>query len=202
MEDLNTEDKIVNAAKAEFIERGYSGARMQAIADKAGINKALLHYYFRSKEKLFEVIFKLAIKMLIPKFIGIITSPETDFFDKIRYFVKEYITVVMKNPHIPGFIIHELNSNNSSLINVISDLNLNLSPVYKMIQEEIDEGRIKPIRPENLILNIVSMSIFPIVASPIIKAILFKGNQQHYLELIEQRKEEVAEFIINSIRIK
>ena len=88
MEDLNTEDKIVNAAEAEFIERGYSGARMQAIADKAGINKALLHYYFRSKEKLFEVIFKLAIKMLIPKFIGIITSPETDFFDKIRYFLQ------------------------------------------------------------------------------------------------------------------
>lgn len=197
----NTEHKIIQAAENEFIERGFSGARMQAIADKAGINKALLHYYFRSKQKLFEVIFKTVFRLFIPKIIGIFNNPDIDFFEKIKQFVSAYIELIIKNPHIPGFIIHELNSNDSALIKVISEIKPDISPVIKQIQDEIDKGNIIDIDPEHLILNILSMTIFPVVAAPIVKLILVDGDKSRYDKLFEERKTLVADFTINAIKI-
>jgi AcrR family transcriptional regulator len=108
--DSNTEEKIVQAAEKVFIEKGMAGARMQQIADEAGINKALLHYYYRSKEKLFSIVFRTAIRALIPNLIKSYNSREGDFQFKIRKFVDTYLTMMEKNPHIPGFVIHELNN--------------------------------------------------------------------------------------------
>lgn len=200
MDQQNTEEKIIQAAEYEFVDRGFSGARMQAIADKAGINKALLHYYFRSKQKLFEVIFKTAFKLFIPKILGIFSNNDLDFFEKIRSFVSAYIDLIRKNPHIPGFIIHELSSNQSSLMKIIGEIKPDITPIKKQIQDEIDKGTIIDIDPNQLILNILSMTIFPIVAAPMIKLILVNGSEEEYNALIESRKQHVADFVIKAIK--
>src|SRR4249920_2351657 len=101
--DVSTEEKILSAAKKVFISRGMAGARMQDIADEAGINKAMLHYYFKNKEKLFEVIFMEAAAQLFPRINEIFFS-DYSLFEKIERFCEEYMAVVMENPYLPLFV--------------------------------------------------------------------------------------------------
>ena len=106
----NTEEEILNAAKEVFQQKGMAGARMQEIADKAKINKALLHYYYRSKQLLFEAVFKNAFRLLAPQ-IGKVLNDDTELFDKIRNFTDSYVSFVIKHPYLPNFVTQELNSN-------------------------------------------------------------------------------------------
>ncbi|MBN2745712.1 MAG: TetR/AcrR family transcriptional regulator [Bacteroidales bacterium] len=200
MNKTNTEENIIQAAEYEFIERGFEGARMQAIADKAGINKALLHYYFRSKQKLFEVIFKNAFKLFIPRILNVFEREDINFFEKIEAFVENYLNILAKHPHIPGFIIHELANNPSSIVKIVQEIAPDLSPIKQQIEAEVSKGTIRNIRSEHLILNVLSMSIFPIVASPIATMILFNGDKKQYATLLSERKNHVSDFIIQSIK--
>src|SRR3954463_7666646 len=104
--DIPPEQKILEAAKQVFFDKGMHGARMQDIADKAGINKAMLHYYFRSKEKLFETIFIDATGHLFPKLSSILESDKT-IFEKIELICVEYINQIQQIPYLPIFIISE-----------------------------------------------------------------------------------------------
>jgi len=200
MSQISPEEKIIQAAEIEFIERGFDGARMQAIADKAGINKSLLHYYFRSKQKLFEVIFKTAFNLFIPKILKIFDDDSLDFFEKIRRFVAAYIDIISKYPQIPGFILHEIGTNQSALLKVLSEVKPNTEIIKKQIEDEIAKGTIIEIKPEQLIINILSMCIFPIIVSPVASLILMNDDKSGYAKLIEERKIHVAEFIIRAIQ--
>src|SRR4029078_3015094 len=106
--EQNTEEKILSAAKKVFLKEGMAGARMQDIADEAGINKAMLHYYFRSKEKLFETIFKELSIEFLPR-VNAIFESDLSLFEKIEVFCSEYISRMMENPFIPLFIVNEIN---------------------------------------------------------------------------------------------
>ena len=108
--DSTTEGKILIAARQVFIEKGLAGARMQDIADRAEINKAMLHYYFKNKEMLFELIFKETAGRLFPHFEKLMDS-DLNFFDKIRSIVASYIEVIIQNPYIPLFVMNEMNKN-------------------------------------------------------------------------------------------
>jgi len=197
--DINTEQKIVKAAEKVFIEQGMSGARMQEIANVAGINKALLHYYYRSKEKLFDMVFRTAFKAFIPNLLEVFKGDE-DFFSKIRYFVAKYMNVLEKNPHIPGFVLHEISNRPKHLSEMMQELNFDLSFIYDQINEEIAAGNLRAIAPEQLIINIISLCVFPIVAKPMISAIVYKGDKKAYKQMINERKTLVADFVINSIK--
>src|ERR1700730_16933908 len=106
--DENTEERILTAAKKVFLKEGMAGARMQDIADEAGINKAMLHYYFRSKDKLFEKIFSELSRSFFPKLIMIFESDE-GLFTKIQMFVTEYIDQMKQTPYLPIFVLNEVN---------------------------------------------------------------------------------------------
>lgn len=198
--DITTEEKILQAAETVFIEKGMDGARMQEIADKAGINKALLHYYYRSKEKLFEMVFEMAIKLLFPEILKIINK-DIPLFEKIKLFTSSYIDFILKHPHIPTFILHELNNHPDHLAKHLSKLNLKNSHIVGQIQQEVKSGLIRPITAEHLMINIVSMCVFPIIATPILKPIFFNNDKTEFANFIEERKTLVADFVINSIRI-
>jgi AcrR family transcriptional regulator len=195
----NTEEKILEAAMLEFSEKGMAGARMQEIANRAGINKALLHYYYRSKDKLFAMVFQIVFKAIAPKFTTILQG-DSDIFAKIRAFVYEYITLISSMPHIPVFILHELSSNPDRLSEMVLGVNINFDDLKKQVEAEIDAGRIKPIAVEDLLINILSLCIFPIVAKPIIKPVLMGNDSSAYNQMIERRKIQAAEFIINAIK--
>jgi len=197
--DNNTETKIIQAAEKVFIEKGKDGARMQHIADEAGINKALLHYYYRSKEKLFDIIFKIAFKAFIPNLLSVFKGEE-DFFTKLRKFIKKYLTTLEKNPHIPGFVLHEISNRPEHLTNLMAQFNFDVNFIQDQIEDEIRKGNIKPIDPSQLLINVISLCVFPIVAKPMISGVIFKGDDSKYAQMLEDRKELIADFIINSIK--
>lgn len=197
----NTEQNILKAAKKVFVAKGMAGARMQEIADEAAINKALLHYYFRSKEKLFEAVFTEILSKLIPDISELLLS-ELPLFDKIRKFTEHYIDTIRKNPLIPVFILHELNREPEGIARTFKNMGVQPQVFIDEINSEIEKGTIIPIDPFHLIVNLLSMCIFPIVSQPIMQHLIFEENGEAYTAFLEQRKKEVPEFIINSIRKK
>ena len=198
--DSTTEGKILIAARQVFIEKGLAGARMQDIADRAEINKAMLHYYFKNKEMLFELIFKETAGRLFPHFEKLMDS-DLNFFDKIRSIVASYIEVIIQNPYIPLFVMNEMNKNPE--IGMKSFFEAQKPGFVKKLRQSIEismeEGLINPINPIHLIMNIFSMCAFPFIAKPMIKLITGVEDEQ-FNNLMEQRKVLVAEFIINSIK--
>jgi len=201
MPKINTEDKILNAATDVFQTKGMDGARMQEIADKAGINKAMLHYYYRSKQKLFEAVFKTAISIMAPTLREIISKDEP-LFDKIRHFTNGYISLISKHAYIPTFVIQELNRNPQILRDTFNkEFGDSFDKMKIQVKEMVEKGEIIPIKPEHLIMNVVAMSIFPFVAKPILKSVLQK-DEKAYKILLEERKTHVADFVINAIKIK
>ncbi|HEY9169756.1 MAG TPA: TetR/AcrR family transcriptional regulator [Lutibacter sp.] len=200
-EQGTTESAILNSAKAIFEKKGMAAARMQEIADEAGINKSMLHYYYRSKQLLFEAVFKSAFSMLAPQLNEIINA-DTSIFEKIRNFSSNYVAFVLKHPYLPNFIIQELNRNPDFVKKLIAEKKFpNISKFRQQVNEKVEEGVIKPIKAEQLFINIISLNIFPFIGAPLLKGFI-NVNDDTYKQLMEDRKTEIADFIINSIKIK
>lgn len=196
----NTEEKIVEAAKTVFIKKGMDGARMQEIADEAGINKALLHYYFRSKEKLFDAIFERVIRMAFPKISQIIFS-DLHFRMKVETAIDTYLDLLLKHPYLPAFILKEINRDASLFINLIKKLGFDPQPVLKVISDAMDRGEIVRMKPEHLMINVISLSVFPFAARPLISYVAFGGDEKAMKAFLEERRQVVKEFVIRAIII-
>jgi AcrR family transcriptional regulator len=198
-QERNTEEQIIAAAKKIFSAKGLAGARMQDIADEAGINKAMLHYYYRSKEKLFEIVFTEALDKLMHRMSNIINA-NLPLPDKIREIVKNYIEGLTENPHIPLFVLNELQQQPELLVKQFKT-----KPNFPNIQQFLmeiavagEKGIIKKVSPIQLMLNILSMCVFPFVAKPLLKGVTGIDEVQFKL-LIEERKQFVADFILAAI---
>lgn len=196
---MTTEEKIFNAARIVFQKKGFAGSRMQEIADEAGINKAMLHYCFKTKQLLFEAVFMNAFGQLAPQINAIFNSDET-VFDKIRKFAHSYISFVIDNPYLPQFIIQEMNNNPEFAMSFLNHENRpNPDLLISQIEKEIIAGIIKPINPKQLLLDIFSLTVFPFAAQMMVKAII-QISDSEFNQLMEERKTSIAEQIINSIK--
>jgi len=196
----NNEQNILEAAKTVFQKKGMTGARMQEIADEAGINKALLHYYYRSKQLLFEAVFSQAFGLIAPK-LGAVLNSEISLFDKIKHFTKGYISFAMAHPYLPKFIIQELNQNPDFAQKLITNKNFPSIGIFKnQIETAVKNGKIRATRPEQLFINMMALTVFPFIGAPLLKGFT-KLSQDDYNALLEERKTAVADFIINAIKI-
>ena len=145
---------------------------MQEIADEAGINKAMLHYCFKNKDQLFEAVFLNAFGQLAPQINEIFNSEET-LFVKIEKFTESYISFVMENPFLPQFVVQELNNNPEFAQKILNHPNRpNPSKLIVQIQKEIELGIIKPIHPKQLVLDVLSMTVFPFVAQIMVRGMI------------------------------
>ena len=197
--DQTTEIKILEAAKNVFQTKGMDGARMQEIADEAKINKAMLHYYYRSKQLLFEAVFKQAFSLLAPQ-LNAILNDDSSIEEKIKNFTENYTSFMMKHPYLPNFIIHELNKNEEFIVKLKQNTGFpNLEKFKAKVEDEINKGILIPINADQLFVNIIALNIFPFLGKPLIKAFTDK-DEQSYKEFVESRKTEVSKFIINSIK--
>ncbi len=197
--DDTSETLILNAAKNIFIKKGMDGARMQEIADEAGINKALLHYYFRNKQQLFDAVFLNAFSLLAPQ-LNDILNDESTVEEKIKNFTSNYITFMIKHPYLPNFVIQEINRNPEFIIELRQKPQFpNIEKFKLQVRTEVNKGYLKQIEAEQLFINIISLCIFPFMGKPLIKAFL-NTEDDHFNTLMEARKKEVSNFIINSIK--
>lgn len=201
VKEQNTEDKIVDAAKTVFIRKGMDGARMHEIANEAGINKALLHYYFRTKAKLFEKVFSLVFKDVFTV-LESATSNNLDFEQFVENFITAYIKLLKRKPFIPQFVIHELNRNPEHIVEQIQNSKMNKQQLFDLIERAVDEKVISPVQPVHLITSILSMCIFPFIGKPIITGLLLEGDKGRYKTYIDERPEEVVAFVKNAIFLK
>jgi TetR/AcrR family transcriptional regulator len=196
---MTTEEKIFNAARIVFQKKGFAGARMQEIADEAGINKAMLHYCFKNKQLLFEAVFMNAFGQLAPQIKEIFTS-ENSVFDKIKKFTHSYISFVILNPYLPQFVIQEMNNNPAFVISFLKNENRpNPALLITQIEKEIADGIIKPINPKQLLMDIFSMTVFPFAAQMMMKGMI-QISDAEFNQMMEERKTSIAEQIINSIK--
>lgn len=196
---MTTEEKIFNAARIVFQKKGFAGARMQEIANEAGINKAMLHYCFKNKELLFKAIFMNAFSQLAPQINAIFNSQDT-VFDKITKFTHSYISFVILNPYLPQFVIQEMNNNPEFVMAFLKNENRpNPALLIAQIEKEIADGIIKPIPPKQLLLDIFSMTVFPFAAKMMVKGMI-QISDAEFNQMMEERKTSIAEQIINSIK--
>ena len=195
--DRDTEKLILEAARKVFHRDGCN-ARTQDIADEAGINKALLHYYYRTKDKLFESVFVDDFSALWNMQAELVQGDE-DIFTVIRGFVRNYIGFLKDHPYLPQFVHQELTRNPERLHQVIDRKHRLKDTFAALVKEAVEEGKIIPIELEQLITNIMSLSVHPFIARQMIMMAHGFGESQ-FEDFIEQRKESVAEFIIRAIR--
>ena len=198
-DDLSTEEIIFDAAVQIFEEKGLEGARMQEIADNAGINKALLHYYFRSKEKLFDAVFNKLAGIMFNKFFACFEK-DVPLEEKLALFYQEHISFLQEHPRMPAFILNEINKHPERVIRIfnmerIQALRENL---FRELDEDIQAGRIKNIDKIQLLINIIGLSVFPFAARGLIEFLLEQQNMK-FDDFIEKRKTELPEFVIKAV---
>ena len=198
--DNTTEEKILVAARKVFTSRGMAGARMQDIADEAGINKAMLHYYFKDKDKLFEVIFLAEAQKFFPR-INMIFESDAPLFEKISLFVNEYIDEMTESPYLPWFVLNELNRDADQFFKKVWTMAHRPKPgkLLAQIEKEVKKGKIKKVSALHLLVNLLSMTIFPFIAKPML-ILTMKMSETQFKQMIEQRRIEIPKFIIDSIR--
>lgn len=198
--DSNTEEKILQSAEEVFQHKGFSGARMQEIADHAEINKGLLHYYFKTKDKLFEAVFNKAMDLMVNRLNQILGSGSS-LDEKIDLMVDAYMGMLLKNPHLPRFVINELNRDPDHFVSSMLKRKEkpNIQAFILSIQREINAGRIKDFNPKQVIMNIIGLCVFPFIGRPMLQAILGIDNAE-FQQIMQERKNLVADFVKSALR--
>jgi AcrR family transcriptional regulator len=198
--EKQTEEKIFEAATDVFVEKGMDGARMQDIATHAGINKALLHYYFRTKDQLFNAVFEMIAGKIFKRFAPVLDETLT-LEEKIRFFYREHISFLQSNPRLPGFLLNEVNRNPERIKKLLKNVDLEgiWLKLYSQHKEEFIHYNINKESLPQLMISIAALSVFPFAARGIIEGILDKTGH-NFNDYMEERKEYAAEFVIKAIR--
>ncbi|MCE5347027.1 MAG: TetR/AcrR family transcriptional regulator [Bacteroidales bacterium] len=200
--DRQTEEKIFEAATEVFLEKGMDGARMQDIADRAGINKALLHYYFRTKDHLFDAVFEKKAGEMFKKFEPVFDDG-LSLEDKIRLFFREHMAFLQENPKLPGFVVTEINRNPDRIKKLLKNVDFNAFwlLVFEKHKNELKKYNISKESLPQLMISMAAMSVFPFAARGILEGILEKLDID-FNKFIEERIEFAADFVINAITRK
>jgi TetR/AcrR family transcriptional regulator len=205
--DAGTETRILDAAHAVFMRRGTAGARMTEIAREAGVNHALVHYYFRSKQRLADAVFRRAISQFFPVMIGVLAS-DAPLEDKVRQVAAAQIDMLLKNRYLPGYLLAELNhypERAEQLLNSMSgttSANVRarlFGTLGKQLDEAAANGTLRVIRPQEFVLNLVSMIVYPFAARPLVMAIIGMDDAT-FTAAMEARKTEIPAFFLAALR--
>ena len=205
--DADTEQRILDAAHVVFIRRGTAGARMQDIADEAGVNKALLHYYFRSKSRLADAVFQRVTSVIFLR-LSETAGSDAEIEDKVRRIIAIYIEQLSKTPYVPAYVISELNQHperTRQFFDAVRPAGAPKGPppfllkLGKQIDARVRAGTMRPISAGQFIANIASLCIFPFAAKPMICTLL-DLDDRGFNAFIEERKTGLPEFFLSGLR--
>ena len=200
--ELSKEDLILQTAMQVFIDKGWHGTRMQDIADKAGINKALLHYYYRSKEKLYTKIFEFLIWRNVGDLFNLFDE-HLSFEAFFKKFIFSYIDLINKNPKIPMFLLRELSEGGKVVKNVLRNLldsgKFSVEKPIGIIQKAMDEGIIIKMDPRQIIATIVGSCVFFFIAEPIFTTLFVDEKTFDREQFVEERKTAILQIVLNGL---
>jgi AcrR family transcriptional regulator len=205
--DGDTEQRILDAAHAVFMRTGTAGARMQEIAREARVNSALLHYYFRSKDRLSQAVFQRAAAQLLPAVVGVLAS-DRPLREKVIAIVELELDRLSRTPYLPAYIISELAHHPERITQLIPALTGSrpdalgrrlLRIVGGQIEAEVRAKRMAPIAPEQFLVNLLSLCIFPFAARPMIAAMM-GFDDKAFSRFIRERRETLPDFFLNALR--
>jgi len=196
--DSTTEEKIYEAARHIFVLKGMEGARMQEIADEAGMNKALLHYYFRSKENLFKAVFQDIFTKFFIKVKDTLFS-DASLKEKLIVFIDNYIDLIQANPYVPQFIINEINRDPKVLKSLMSESGIEPQKILELFYNEVGANNRSKMDHRHVVVSLLGMLIFPFIARPLLQMVYFKDDQNAYNQFLNERKEVVKNMIFKFI---
>ena len=206
-QDGDTERQILDAAHRVFLRSGTAGARTQEIAAEAGVNSALLHYYFRSKERLAAAVFRRAASELFPVVAGILMSDQP-LEEKVRGVISVELDRLSRTPYLPAYVISELSYHPARIHQLVSALTgaapgalgqTVLAKIQAQIRAEVRADRMRPIRAEQFLVNLLSLCIFPFAAQPMLAALLGLDGER-FTRFIRDRKRELPEFFMKALQ--
>ncbi len=205
--DGDTENRILEAAQTVFIRHGTSGARMQEIAKEAGVNQALLHYYFGSKDALAERIFVAAAAEVVQT-LRPIASPNATLEESLETFVTGYIDAVRRTPFMPAYLMAEAHQHPERL-NALMQKAMGVLPaqviaamlarVEALVADRVAAGTMRPIPARQLLINVMALSVMPFVARPMLM-VAFGFDEATFEQFLDERRRELPSFILNALR--
>ena len=194
----DTEEQIFQAACRVFQRKGYAGARMQEIADEADINKSMLHYYYRSKDKLFKQVYQRQMERFFPVIFKVLES-EKPLDRKIEELIDVYYSFLRRNPKIAQFLVHEMNQNPVRYREFIEEKEIHPPEAFfRQVEREIEAGHLNEVDPKQLLTSIVGLVLFPFLAQTMIEGV-FGLDDEGFSEYLSSRKEFLRDFILNGI---
>ena len=196
-DELNTEQIILEAAGKVFLQKGLKGATTQEIAAEAGVNKALLHYYFRTKESLYLAIFANMVKTKVPSIAGILIARQP-LAVTVGRFITAYFDLLSSNLYLANFLIMDLQQNPSRIMEIFSQADP--QRIFRVLNFKLRREGVHHITAEHLILNMVSLCFFPFIIRPMINTILLKNDEAAKAAFLEQRKQVVIDFVLNALK--
>lgn len=200
----DVEHKIVDAARELFYEKGFSGTTVRDIAKEANVNLALLHYYFRTKENIFKIVFDEAFTLLFSKLNKALVSGK-GLFEKIELMVASYVAVGLKYPQLPSFIMNELAINTDLMLSIINNheykntLNSNFEFFYAELEDAIASKVVKRVDPNTLCTDIQALSLYPFIAKNCLLHTVF-FDEKEYNKMLKDRAKHISNTIISSIK--
>jgi AcrR family transcriptional regulator len=190
IQDDSTEERIKNATRIVFHKKGFAATRTRDIVEEAGINLALLNYYFRSKERLFEIIMLETMSRFMQSILAVFNDESTTLENKIEIVATSYIDLLLVEPEIPLFILSELRGGNpKKIFSKLNGKELILKTVFaKQYTQAVKDGKIANVPIMQIVTNIIGLSVFPFVASPLLRIISDMKEEQFRSMMLERKK--------------
>jgi len=193
--ERSTEERIKEAARAVFHRKGYAGTRTRDIAEEAGINLALLNYYFRSKDRLFSIIMLETFTAFFASVTAVVNDPDTSLEDKVGQLADRYIDMMLREPEIPFFLVSEMRRDPQALMQTVKlDRALMESVFFRQYESAVERGDIPGLPFLHFVINLLGMILFPFIANPMLKAIGGLDDTQ-FARLMEERKKMIPGWI-------
>jgi AcrR family transcriptional regulator len=198
--DQETRDRILDAAHTVFTRRGTAASRTQEIADEAGVNKALVHYYFGTKAALGDAIFERALATLIPIMWGILADPGRTLEQKVPAIVKAQIDFHSSRPYFAGYLVSELHAEPDRVARLMTQRGaIPLDVLKKQLREAARAGRIRPISAEQFVANMMGLLIFPFAVRPALCRLL-SLDEAGWRAFLEERRRLLPDLILAGLR--
>lgn len=197
------ENKIIDAARSVFIEKGYAETSMSEIAARVGINRPALHYYFRTKEKMFQAVFGSIVSSVVPKVFDALTHKEKSISQRVEGIIDAYYALFLENPLLPMFILRELNRDSDLLINTIQQFNVmdTVHNALASVQEEMNEGKLRKVSLQFTFYNFYSLLIFPFLTKDISTKV-FRNDDKAFRAMLVEWKQNIIAQMLNLLEVK